>query len=103
MQNRHEWFERDEDRKKVEFRGQKFGGKWTISSKAKGEEFWEKHNPPSVELVEKLLDIVWKKYQRKRVSYDDVEYLRKWIETLKAAEGNESSSLEDTYEDDESL
>ncbi len=82
MKQRHGWNERGEDRIKREFVANKFGGSWRLQSKAEGEEEWTQHDPPTREQLETLRDILFRKYQRRRASYEDVQSIEKWLEAL---------------------
>lgn len=72
MRNIHVWKTVDTDGKKREVRAERFGGKWRFQSKLKGEERWIYFEHPSREDLEQLRDVLWRKYQRKRLPYDDV-------------------------------
>lgn len=70
--NIHEWRSTTADGEKRELRAEKFGKKWRVLAKLKGEEKWTYHDSPLLEDLIELRVIIWRKYQRKRVSYDDV-------------------------------
>lgn len=72
MRNRHAWTERDEEGVKREIEAHKELGRWRLRSKAAGDERWTPLDPPSRESLETLRDILWRKYQRRRASYEDV-------------------------------
>ena len=65
MRNVHVWKTVTEDREKREVRAERFGGKWRFQSKLKSD-------VPTLEDLEELRDILWRKYQRKRLPHDDV-------------------------------
>lgn len=79
MHNRHIWTERTEDGEKREVRAIKFGGVWRIQSKLKSADAWTYHEPPLLEDLVELRDILFRKYQRRRASYEDVVQIEKMI------------------------
>jgi len=62
---KHEWREEDENGKTY-FRGMYHAGQWTLASQLKDEEEWTHYDPIPMELLEKLREIMWNKYQRGR-------------------------------------
>ena len=72
MRNEHGWTQRTEDGEKREVRAVKTQGRWRLQSKSKGEENWTYHDEPLRTDLEELRDILWRKYQRRRASHEDV-------------------------------
>ena len=62
---KHHWREDDEEGKRL-FRATYHAGEWKLYSQLKGEEEWRHHDPIPVELLEKLREVMWNKYQRGR-------------------------------------
>ncbi len=79
MPSQHIWTEKDEEGRKREVRAVKFGGKWRLQSKASGEPEWTYHDPPLLDDLLKLKDVIARKYQRRRASADDVASVDKLI------------------------
>jgi hypothetical protein len=79
MPSQHIWTEKDEEGRKREVRATKFGGKWRLQSKASGELEWAYHDPPLMDDLLKLKDVIARKYQRRRASADDVASVDKLI------------------------
>ena len=79
MRSQHIWTERDAEGRKREVRGTKFGGKWTLQAKTAGDENWTYFDEPPMEDLKTLKDIVERKYQRRRASYEDVVSLENMI------------------------
>jgi len=79
MPSQHIWTEKDDEGRKREVRATKFGGKWRLQSKASDESEWTYHDPPSVNDLMKLKEIIARKYQRRRASSDDVTSVDKLI------------------------
>jgi len=79
MPSQHIWTEKDDEGRKREVRATKFGGKWRLQSKVSGEEQWTYHEPPLLDDLLKLKDVIARKYQRRRASADDVASVDKWI------------------------
>jgi hypothetical protein len=78
MPSQHIWTEKDADGRKREVRATKFGGAWRLQSK-EADEDWIYHDPPSLEDLLKLKDIIARKYQRRRATADDVTAIDKLI------------------------
>jgi hypothetical protein len=72
MRSQHIWTERDAEGRKREVRATKFGGQWKLQAKIAGEENWTYFDVPPMEDLLTLKDIVERKYQRRRASYEDV-------------------------------
>jgi hypothetical protein len=86
MRNVHVWKEVTEDGEKREIRASKFGRDWKFQSKLRHEENWTYHDVPSLQDLEALHDILFRKYQRKRLAYDDVAAIEKMIEARRQSE-----------------
>lgn len=80
-QQRHSWRERDGDELRF-YRAVMFGKEWKIESQLKGEEEWNTHDPISRADWEMLRDILWRKYQRKRLPWKLVERIDTILEDL---------------------
>jgi len=72
MRNLHVWNHRTEDGEKREVRATKNQGRWKLQSKLKQEAEWTYHEKPEQSDLEELRDILWRKYQRRRASHEDV-------------------------------
>jgi hypothetical protein len=79
MRSQHIWTERDAEGRKREIRATKFGGQWKLQAKTAGEENWTYFDDPPMEHLITLKDIVERKYQRRRASYEDVVSLENLI------------------------
>lgn len=77
--NVHEWRSETADGQRREVRAEKFGKKWRIQVKVKGDEQWTYYDSPLLEDLFELRDVLWRKYQRKRVLYDDITAVEKLI------------------------
>jgi hypothetical protein len=86
MPSQHIWTEKDRHGKKREVRATKFGGAWRFQSKIAGETEWTYYDSPSLQDLLSLKEIVARKYQRRRASFEDVASVDKLIE---AQGGNE--------------
>ncbi len=87
MRNVHVWKTVTEDGEKREVRAERFAGKWRLQAKLKSEERWTYFDDPSIEDLEQLRDILWRKYQRKRLPHDDVASIDAWVARLRTARG----------------
>jgi hypothetical protein len=79
MRNVHEWKTTTPDGEKREVRAEKFGNRWKLQAKVKGEEDWTYYATPLLEDLAELRDVLWRKYQRKRLPYDDVKEVERMI------------------------
>jgi hypothetical protein len=77
--NVHVWKHVTAEGEKREVRAEKFGGNWRIQSQVRGEEKWTYHEAPPMEDLLELRDILWRKYQRKRLAFEDVAAVDKLI------------------------
>jgi hypothetical protein len=68
----HEWREQTEEGTRI-YRARRFARRWTLQSRLKSEDEWTEVPPPfDPVLVEKLRDLLWAKYQRRRVPFEVV-------------------------------
>jgi hypothetical protein len=74
MHNRHAWIVRTEEGLKREVRVIKTGGWWRFQSKRADEGCWTYYNEPLLEDLEEFREILFRKYQRRRASYEDVQW-----------------------------
>ena len=79
MRNQHVWKTTTEDGEKREVRAERFAGHWKFQSKLKSEENWTYFEVPSMEDLLELRDVLWRKYQRKRLPWDDVASIDRMI------------------------
>ena len=80
MPNEHTWKETTEDGDKREVRAVKFGGTWRIQAKLKGEESWTYYDEPRMEDLRELREVLFRKYQRRRATYEDIASIEKIIQ-----------------------
>jgi len=80
MPSQHIWTEKDQHGKKREVRATKFGGAWRLQSKVSGETDWIYYDSPPLQDLLHLKEIIARKYQRRRVSMEDVASVNKLIE-----------------------
>lgn len=80
MRNEHNWKDTTGDGEKREVRATKFGGSWRFQSKLKSEQTWTHHDPPPMEDLVALRDVLFRKYNRKRLPWEDVETIDAMIE-----------------------
>ncbi len=75
----HVWKERDDEGRKREVRATKFGGAWKLQAKYSDEESWTYYDPPLLEDLRTLLDVIERKYRRRRASAEDVAAVEKLL------------------------
>ena len=79
MRSQHIWKEKDADGRKREVRVTKFGGAWRFQAKFTDESDWTYYDRPLLEDLLALKDIVFRKYQRRRASSEDLESIEKLL------------------------
>ena len=79
IRNIHEWRSATPEGVRREIRAEKFGGRWRIQARIKGEETWTYYDVPLLEDLAELRDVLWRKYQRKRLPHEDVEAIERLI------------------------
>ncbi len=86
MRSQHIWTEKDAEGRKREVRATKFGGQWRLQAKTKDDEQWTYYDEAPMEDLLTLRDIVERKYQRRRASYEDLTSLEEMIRQRHADE-----------------
>ena len=86
MRSQHIWTERDEQGSKREVRATKFGGRWRLQAKTAGDLDWTYYERPLLADLLALKDILFRKYQRRRASSEDVASVEKLIADRAEAE-----------------
>ena len=79
MRSQHIWKERDAEGRKREVRVTKFGGVWRFQAKYADESEWTYYERPLLDDLQTLKDVVFRKYQRRRASVEDVASIEKLI------------------------
>jgi hypothetical protein len=74
MHNRHAWTGRTEDGVKREVRVIKSDGSWRFQAKRADEGRWSYYDEPPLEDLVEFREILFRKYQRRRASYEDVQW-----------------------------
>jgi hypothetical protein len=86
MRSQHIWTERDEHGTKREIRATKFGGMWRLQAKTADDLDWTYYERPLLADLLALKDILFRKYQRRRASSEDVASVEKLIANQTEAE-----------------
>jgi hypothetical protein len=79
IRNVHEWKTQTEEGEKREVRAEKHGGKWRLQARLKDEEDWTYYKEPLIEDLVELRLLLWRKYQRKRLAWDDIISIERLI------------------------
>ncbi len=79
MRSQHVWKEKDAEGRKREIRVTKFAGQWKFQSKLVDDPEWTYHDRPPLDDLIALRAIVFRKYQRRRASSEDVQSLDKML------------------------
>ncbi len=80
---KHEWRERTEDGEVRLVTASRHAGKWQLQSRLKTETEWTKFPKISLEDLESLREIIWNKYQRRRVPHGHVLEIDRLIANTK--------------------
>jgi hypothetical protein len=86
MRSQHIWTEKDGDGRKREVRVTKFGGVWRFQAKYADELEWTYYERPLLEDLQELKEVVFRKYQRRRASAEDVASIEKLLQQYAANE-----------------
>ena len=79
MPRQHIWREKNAEGRQREVRVTKFGGVWRFQSKHSDEETWIYSDRPALEDLRALRDIIFRKYQRRRASAEDLASVEKLL------------------------
>ncbi len=79
MRSQHIWKEKDADGRKREVRVTKFGGVWKFQAKFAEEERWTYYDRPLLADLQELRDVIFRKYQRRRASAEDLASVEKLL------------------------
>jgi hypothetical protein len=86
MRSQHIWTEKDADGRKREVRVTKFGGVWRFQAKYADELDWTYYERPLLDDLQEVRDVVFRKYQRRRASAEDVASIEKLLSQYAALE-----------------
>jgi hypothetical protein len=79
MRSQHIWTSHDEEGRRREVRVTKFGGHWRFQAKFRDEAKWIYYDAPPIADVRELRDIIFRKYQRRRASAEDLAAIEKML------------------------
>ena len=80
VRTQHIWTEKDDEGRKREVRATKFGGVWRLQAKAADDPNWTYYDVPLLADLLALKDIIFRKYQRRRASAEDLASIEKLIQ-----------------------
>ena len=72
---KHDWRETTLEGETEMFRATVHGGRWEFFLKMKGDESWQRQDPPAMSQLVGIREIIWNKYQRGRLAWKSVEQL----------------------------
>lgn len=78
---KHQWREQTEEGVRF-FRALYHGSRWQLMTQLKGDEEWEEQEVLTREDWEKLREVLWNKYQRKRCPWEMIEKIDRRLEDL---------------------
>ena len=79
---RHDWRERTESGENRLWRATKYGGKWAIYSRLqRSEDEFVEHGLDDLHALLQLREVLFNKYQRRRLPWEDVERIDSLIES----------------------
>jgi len=79
MRSQHIWKEKDAEGRKREVRATKFGGVWRLQAKHTDENEWTYYERPLLDDLLALKDLIFRKYQRRRASFEDLDSIEKLL------------------------
>ena len=79
MRNTHIWKNITAEGEKREVRAEKFGKRWRIQAKCRHDLSWTYYDDPLMADLIELRDVLFRKYQRKHLSYEDLAAVEKMI------------------------
>ena len=79
MRSEHTWKEKDKEGQKREVRVTRENSLWRFQSKLAGEEAWTYYKHPLMADLETFRDLLKRKYQRRRASWDDILLVERMI------------------------
>jgi hypothetical protein len=79
MRSQHIWTEKDAEGRKREVLVTKFGGVWRFQAKRADESDWTYYDRPLLDDLLALKDVIFRKYQRRRASAEDLESIEKLL------------------------
>ena len=79
MRSQHIWSEKDAEGRKREVRVTKFGGVWRFQAKRADESDWTYYDRPLLDDLLALKDVIFRKYQRRRASAEDLASIEKLL------------------------
>ena len=85
MRQKVGWTEKDPERGKLDVEAARNRNEWTFTKRANRRESWEKIDPRVADW-ENLLDVLERKYQRRRCAWRDVEQVQAELEQAKKME-----------------
>lgn len=86
MRSQHIWKDKDTGGRRREVRVTKFGGVWRFQAKYADESDWTYYERPLLDDLHALRDVVFRKYQRRRASAEDVDSIDKLLHQYTANE-----------------
>ena len=88
---RHEWNERTADGERRYNRASYHASRWTFETTLAKEEHWHAIEEPDKEYLEALHDVLFRKYQRKRLPHRILAEIESKLEDLADQEENDES------------
>jgi hypothetical protein len=86
MRSQHIWKEKDAEGRKREVRATKFGGVWRLQAKHTEETEWTYYERPLLDDLLALKDVIFRKYQRRRASFEDLDSIEKLLRQYATSE-----------------
>lgn len=76
---KHEWRARTDEGLRF-WRARRHAGRWTFQTTLKSDPDWETLDPVPRELWASLREVLWRKYQRRRVPWTHIEAIDKLLD-----------------------
>lgn len=76
---RHEWRD-DGEGGMCQYRATHHAGRWEFHTLLESDEDWVLHDPIPVEYLRRLREVLFRKYQRRRVPFEQIEQIDQMIQ-----------------------
>lgn len=87
----HEWKESADDGSTVFYRANHHAGRWSLYRRPKEDPAWIALDPPSAEDLRLLVDVLQRKYQRRKIPHAHLIQVEKWLADTESSDAENSA------------
>jgi hypothetical protein len=69
-----------------------YGGAWSVAVRGPEDEDWQECQPVPLEVLEELRDVLWRKYQRRRLPWEQVDQIDRMMEERRREESGSAGA-----------